>query len=64
MNQILKPAHDHSGHAHSDGHSAEGGCCGDAEAKVKPQATADAATETLAADTKTKPAGSSGCCCG
>lgn len=64
MNQILKPAHSHSGHAQSDSHSATGGCCGGAEAKVKPQATADAAPQTPAADTKTKPAGSSGCCCG
>ncbi|WP_054007429.1 hypothetical protein [Cypionkella psychrotolerans] len=62
MNQILKPAHDHSGHAQSDSHSAAGGCCGGAEAK--PQATADAAPQHPAADSKTKPAGSSGCCCG
>jgi hypothetical protein len=64
MNQILKPSHDHSGHAHLDSHSAAGGCCDGAEAKAKPRATADAAPQPPAADSKTKPAGSSGCCCG
>lgn len=64
MNQILKPAHDHSGQAQADNPSAAGGCCSGAEAKAKPQASADAAPQPPAAESKTKPAGSSGCCCG
>ena len=61
MNEISKPAHSHFGQDHS--HS--GSCCGGSDAKAKPQATpADKATEAQVTDSKTKPAGSSGCCKG
>ncbi|MDO8986427.1 hypothetical protein [Cypionkella sp.] len=61
MNEISKLAHSHSGHDHAH----DGSCCGGADAKAKPQAApSDKATDGQASDTKTKPAGSTGCCGG
>ena len=63
MNEISKPARPHSDHGHVNG----GSCCGggNAETKAKSQtAPVDKAPEAQSGETETKPAGSSGCCCG
>ncbi len=61
MTEISKPLQPQDGHDYAQG----GGCCGGAEAKAKPQVvSADKATDAPESGTKTKPAGSSGCCCG
>lgn len=61
MNEISKPAQSDRDHRHTNG----GSCCGggSADTEAEPQtAPVDKATEAQKSDTKTKPAGSSGCC--
>ena len=61
MSEMSKPAHSHSGDDQVHG----GSCCGGADARTKPLVMPPGkAALAPASASKTKPAGSSGCCGG